>query len=184
MQQNVTLPKPWPDFLKAVDAELSREVSLHCIGGFVLAALYQIPRPTGDVDYIASHDAQEIERVAGQESALAKKFKLFFQGVGVAEFPYEYESRLMKLDLGLDKLQLWVMDPYDLLLTKMTRNNPKDREDAKFLIKKLDLEFASFENRFLDEMAGWIPNPDRHALTVKLWHEYFPKAKDEQVTAP
>jgi len=48
----LSLPKPWPDFLKAVDAQLSQEVNLHCLGGFVLTALYAVPRYTGDLDYI------------------------------------------------------------------------------------------------------------------------------------
>lgn len=182
MEQNVTLPKPWPGFLKAVDAELNRTVALHCIGGFVLAALYGVPRPTGDLDYIEvvpRGAAQEVERIAGRESPLAKKFKLFLQGVGIADPPDEYESRLTRLNLGLEKLQLWVLDPYDLLLSKMMRNSPKDREDAKYLINKLNLDFAAFEERFLTEMAPWIPNRDREALTVKLWREYFPKPPEE-----
>jgi len=48
----LSLPKPWPDFLKAVDSQLSQEVNLHCLGGFVLTALYAVPRYTGDLDYI------------------------------------------------------------------------------------------------------------------------------------
>jgi len=45
------LPSRWSAFLAEVDQHLETAVELHCLGGFVLAALYGLPRPTGDVDY-------------------------------------------------------------------------------------------------------------------------------------
>ena len=65
----LSLPKPWPDFLKEVDARLSQKVELQCIGGFVLTALYGIPRATADLDYIAAvpkQAAEELERNCGK----------------------------------------------------------------------------------------------------------------------
>lgn len=47
------LPQPWDTFLAAVDALLPDPVELHCLGGFVVAVRYHLPRPTGDLDYIA-----------------------------------------------------------------------------------------------------------------------------------
>jgi hypothetical protein len=76
--------------------------------------------------------------------------------------------------LNLQKLSLWVLEPYDLLLTKLARNSPKDREDAKFLIQKEKLEFTTFYARWQEEMAPWIANRERHELTTQLWKDYFP----------
>jgi len=175
---SITLDKPWPDFLKEVDSALARKVSLTCVGGFVLAALYGIPRYTGDVDYIEVMPADalsEVEEVAGRGSALAKKYRLCFQNVGgVTDLPEEYGSRVKELDLRLQKLSLRGLEPYDLLLSKLTRNSPKDREDAKFLVRKLRLTFATFYARWQHEMAPWVANRDRHELTVQLWKDYFP----------
>jgi|SRR5579864_1001835 len=174
----IELPKPWSDFLKEVDSALSGPVTLSCIGAFVLTALYGLPRPTGDIDYIDATPqgaANEINELGGADSALAKKYHVCFQNVGIADWPDEYKSRLEELKLNLDRLKLWVLEPYDLLLSKVPRNSPKDREDAKFLIRKLNLEFAVFDDRWEKEMAPWIPNRDRHELTVELWKEYFPK---------
>jgi hypothetical protein len=171
------LAKPWPDFLRGVDAALSRPVNLHCIGGFVLTALYEMPRATGDIDYIEvipSQAAQEVAAAGGPHSPLARKYRLALQKVGIADVPDGYPSRLEELDFGLRNLKLWVLQPYDLLLSKMPRNSPKDREDAKYLIQKLKLEFGPFYKRWKEEMAPWIANKDRHELTVQLWKEYFP----------
>jgi hypothetical protein len=86
---NLSLPKPWPAFLKEIDTQLSQEVNLHCLGGFVLTALYGLPRFTGDLDYIEVTPraaANELEHIAGRESALSKKYRLYLENVGIADF--------------------------------------------------------------------------------------------------
>jgi len=145
-------------------------------GGFVLAALYDLPRPTGDLDYISLHPygtQDELMHVAGLGSPLSKKYKLFFQRVGVAEVPYEYEERLEFLNLGLQKLKLFVLDPYDLILSKLCRDHPKDSHDVQHLIRKLDLSFDELYRRWSTEMTH-IANRSRHETTIRLWKEYFP----------
>lgn len=173
-----TLDKPWPDFLKDIDASLSQTVSLTCVGGFVLAAMYGIPRVTVDLDYIEViplEAMREIEAIAGGGSTLAKKHRLYIQAVGgVVDLPEDYASRVNELDLNLPKLRLFVLDPYDLLLSKLTRNSPKDREDVKYLIQKEKLRFAPFYSRWEKEMAVHVANRDGHELTTRLWKEYFP----------
>lgn len=173
--RNITLPEPWRTFLKEVDEALLQEVSLHCLGGFVLAALYDLPRPTADIDYILGHPHgidEELLSVAGLGSALSKKHKVFIQRVGVAEVPYEYEQRLEQLELGLKKLKLFVLDPYDIILSKICRDGPKDSHDAKHLIGKLGLRLEEFDRRWAQEMTH-IPNRSRHEITFVLWREYF-----------
>jgi hypothetical protein len=117
----------------------------------------------------------EIEKAGGTTSPLATKHHLRLQRVGVADYPDGYVSRLEELQLDLHNLKLWVLDPYDLLLSKLSRNSPKDREDAKYLLRKLNLEFATFNDRWQKEMAPWIANRERHETTVQLWKEYFGK---------
>lgn len=172
----LTLPKPWPAFLKEIDLQLSQEVKPLCLGGFVLSVVYGIPRFTGDLDYIEvvpRAAANELEEIAGRESALCKKYRLFVQNVGIADLPEDYESRVQALDLGLKKLQLYGLDPYDILLAKVTRNSPKDQGDAKFLIAKLGLDYKTFYDRWEKEPAPRVANGPRQDLTIELWKEYF-----------
>jgi len=68
------------------------------------------------------------------------------------------------------------LEPYDLLLSKVSRNSPKDQEDAKYLIPNLKLEFETFYERWQVEMAPWISNRERHELTMQPWKEYFSKS--------
>ncbi len=90
-----SLPPRWNAFLDEVDGQLDTSVALHCLGGFVLAAVHGLPRPTGDVDYIAAipFDAlAELEAIGGQGSALARKHGLCFQYVTVADVPEDYAA--------------------------------------------------------------------------------------------
>ncbi len=174
---DLTLPPPWPQFLAAVDRGLSHAVELHCAGGFVLTAVHGIPRTTADLDYISAIPRQateELDRIGGRDSDLAKKHKVFLQAVGgVGDYPENYEGRLTTLPLGLKKLTLRVLEPYDLLLSKLTRNSPKDMEDVRALVQKLKLEFDVLVERFHTEMS-WVARREWHEQTLNVaWKDYF-----------
>lgn len=178
MSSKVELPSPWSEFLSEVDKNLSKPAEIHCIGGFVLTFVHGAPRTTGDIDYltIAPNDASdEVENLAGHGSKLARKYGVYFHRVaGVTDLPEKYDERLVDLKLGLQNLSLKVLEAYDLVLSKLTRNSPKDREDVKYLAAKLKLSFALLYERFTNEMKPWVANSDRHELTLtNVWREYF-----------
>ena len=178
MPPNVRWFDPWPEFLKEVDQSLTQSVELHCSGGFVLTILYGVPRATNDLDYIdviplAAH--KEVEEIAGRESKLAKKHKIYFQfSGGVTDLPENYAERLVDLPVsGLTKLSLRGLESYDLALSKLTRNTAKDREDVKIVAGKLGLNYATLMKRFSGEMSH-IANFPRHENTLNsLWKDYF-----------
>lgn len=131
---NDDLPEPWASFLSELDKQLSGPTQLHCLGGFVLKTIYHLPRPTSDLDYIAVipyERWEELRRLAGRDSQLARKHRAWIEHVTVADVPEDYRDRLSEIAAGhFSKLRLWALDPYDLLLAKLTRNHPVDREDA------------------------------------------------------
>jgi hypothetical protein len=173
------LPPPWPAFLADLDQSLTEAVELHCVGGFVLTAVYGIPRVTNDLDCISviPHQATaELEQIAGEGSTLAKKHKVWLHVVGgISHYPEDYESRLTTLPLGLKKLTLRVFEPYDLLLAKLARNSDKDMEDVQALVRKLRLKFDVLMKRFETEMT--VPNRKWHEQTLNVvWKDYFDSA--------
>ena len=170
----ITLPDNWKAFLAEVDKALEEKFTLRCLGGFVLAALYGLPRPTGDVDYVEITPLdreRDLIAVAGQDSKLAKKYKLFIHRTGIAHYPYEFESRMIKLELDLQKLEMFLLGPYDLVLSKLCSDRPKDEEDAKFLIRKEALKWEDLSRIWESEMKSLVP--PRHTTTIKLAQEYF-----------
>jgi hypothetical protein len=174
-KQQITLPKEWKDFLADVDQALGQKFELRCVGGFVLAALYALPRPTADVDYVEITPLEseaDLTNIAGESSKLAKKHKLFIHRTTIAEYPYEFESRLQKLELGLQRLEMSVLGPYDLVLSKLCSDRTKDEEDAKYLIRKVGLNWEELLRIWESEMKSQVA--PRHATSIRLAREYFP----------
>lgn len=171
------LPAPWRNFLREVDAQLSNTIELHCLGGFVLTARYGLPRVTGDLDYISivpKNSNQVLEGVAGEGSKLAKKYKLHVQYVTVADVPENYEERLSQLFPGsFSHLKLFALEVHDLVLAKLVRNSPIDRDDAKFLAKAGWLDPGLLRERYERELRPNLANQERHDLILKLWLEAY-----------
>src|SRR6266850_608814 len=111
-----SIPEPWHSFLSDIDASLHEDVELHCLGGFVVTVLYDLARPTADVDVIAITPRSEIESLmslAGLGSGLHRKHNVYLQLVGVATVPESYEERLTEISPGrFNHLRLFALDSY------------------------------------------------------------------------
>ena len=167
------LPEPWKSFFSEIDAVLSEEVELHCLGGFVMTVLYGMERPTSDVDVlpIGSNSAFEsLIDLAGEGSKLHKKYKVYLQVVGVASVPDDYEGRLTEIaPATFRRLRLFALDPYDLALSKLERNTQRDRDDIRHLARTLPFDLDVLQERYQKELKPYLGNPDREDLTVALW---------------
>ena len=48
-----SVPEPWRSFLRELDEAVAEEVSLICMGGFVVTQLYGFSRSTADIDALS-----------------------------------------------------------------------------------------------------------------------------------
>src|SRR5687767_11802565 len=97
------IPEPWASFLIQVDNSLTRNVELHCFGGFVVTLFYGLARSTADIDIFQATDRRSIEELmsfAGKGSALHLKHKIYLDFVSVASVPEDYELRLTEMFPG------------------------------------------------------------------------------------
>ena len=85
--------------------------------------------------------------------------------------PYEYEERLVEVFAGLFRqLRLFVLDPYDLALSKVTRNASRDVEDVRHLARSLNLDLDLLERRYREELRPCATGqPESHDATIRLW---------------
>ena len=168
---------PWLGFLREVDRALTGPAEAHCLGGFVLAVLWELPRPTGDIDFIEvepADAASELLDIAGDGSELASRYKLHFHRVTVAEFPEDYASRLADISpRGFGRLRLMALEVHDLVLAKLGRNSPRDRSDVEFLARKGVLDRRLLESRFEAELRPYALNEARERMTLELWLAEF-----------
>jgi hypothetical protein len=86
----------------------------------------------------------------------------------------EYTPR-SELSAGIEPEWLGVkaLEVYDLLLSKLTRNSPKDIEDVQYVINREKLSFAKLRERF-EEMRPVTGDRRTHELTLELWKDFFP----------
>jgi len=179
------MPEPWFSFLSAIDRAATAPISLQCIGGFAVSLHYGLSRPTGDIDVIEVTPSEAkpwLSRTGGEGSALHKKHKVYVQIVTVASVPYSYEERLTEIFRDeFQKLRLFVLDPYDLVLSKLTRNVEVDVEDVKHLVRSQKLHLALLEARYNEELRPYLTGPvERHDLTMQLWLAAFREERGGQ----
>jgi uncharacterized nucleotidyltransferase DUF6036 len=171
--QNVAIPSPWAEFLRELDALLPNQTNLNCLGGFVLNLHYALQLPTGDMDYYSIMPVEcesNLLTLAGEDSALARKHKLRVHRVTINTMPESWEDRLVEMFPGqFQKLRLYAPDPYDLILSKLERNSPKDRDDVAYLAETCHLRPEALRDRYEKEMRPYLANEARHDLTLNLW---------------
>jgi len=172
------IPNPWRAFLDDVDREIPGEIALHCLGGFIAALYSDLPRPTNDLAYVdvVPHDAMELlQRIAGADSALAKKHRVHLQPVGVAGLPDSYAERLTEISpMSLRRLRLFALEPHDLALSKLARNSPVDRSDVAQLAKAVPLDPRILRARYRAELRPIIiGDSERHDRTLEMWIEAY-----------
>ncbi len=168
-------PEPWNSFLTKIDGSFNHPVVLHCIGGFAIAMLYGLPRPTVDVDCLTVSPVEEIaplQSLAGKGSALHKQYGVYVQHVGIVTVPENYEDRLIVMfPTAFRRLLLLGLEAHDLALSKLERNSARDREDIKYLARAAPLDLSVLENRYRSELRPYLANMERHDLTLRLWLE-------------
>ena len=149
-------PEPWLSFLRELDSIIPESCKLPCFGGFAVTEVYGISRATSDIDVLDVAPPRVVNFLmerAGRGSELHRCFGVYFDVVGVASAPYEYESRLRPLFQGaFQHLELFVMDPYDVALTKLKRDSDKDVQDVMQLAEAVPFDLVLFEKRFIEEL--------------------------------
>lgn len=170
-----SIREPWKSFFTEIDNSLEEEIVLHCLGGVCNDNALRLDRPTADVDVLPAGSNAATESLiglAGLGSTLHKKFRVYFQVVGVAQVPINYEDRVMEMFANTFKhLRLFALDPYDLALSKIERNTQRDRDDVKHLARAVHLELDVLKERYQKELRPNLGNPEREDLTLKLWIE-------------
>ena len=146
------VPEPWRSFLAEIDTASPTPIEMHCIGGFAVTLHYALTRATGDIDVwhvIPANAAGWLVSVAGEGSALHKKYGVYLQIATAATLPENYAVRLTEVFAGeFHKLRLLVVDPYDLALSKLERNSEVDIEDVKHLARVTNFDLDVLAERY------------------------------------
>ncbi|HVP47151.1 MAG TPA: DUF6036 family nucleotidyltransferase [Bryobacteraceae bacterium] len=183
-------PDPWHSFLAEVDSKLDDMVHLACIGGFVLTVHYGLDRQTSDIDFLAVGMPRALiallEKLAGKESSLRKKYGVYLDpvGPGIVDLPCDYRTRLDELFLSTySHLRLQALDPYDLLLSRLKRNDKRDRDDVEHLAVKVPLESGALRQRYERELQPHLYRHEQFDERVEQWAEMIDRVREMTVPA-
>ncbi|MFH1437756.1 MAG: DUF6036 family nucleotidyltransferase [Pseudomonadota bacterium] len=150
-------------FLTALDKQLDKRLDFILIGGSAAALAYGVQRTTCDVDtwseWVRDFD-EEISRTRAVSG-----LPIPVEYAVVADAPYEFESRLEKMDIaGLGKLTILVPEKHDLVLMKMIRGYEHDIETAVEIHSKHGLDFEMLITRYISEMGHVIGDKRKRDL--------------------
>ena len=173
---HTTLPEPWLSFLRELDPVAGEPTKSPCIGGFAVTQHYGSARTTVDLDVIDVAPIASRNRLleaGGKGSSLARKHRVYLDFVGIAQVPYEYEERLVPIYEGLfENIHLFVMDPYDIALCKLKRDNDRDFQDMLFLARTTPFDLEVFEQRYREELRPYLFGSISEAdFTFARWME-------------
>ena len=156
------------EFLKAIDSYLERSTNMLIIGGTAAALAYKVTRRTSDIDTLSS--IGELKD-AIDKAELKQNLNIPIEQVSVADFPYNFEDRLINYDIKSKYLQIQVPEIHDLILMKVLRGYEHDMEAIKEMVDKNKVSKAILEDRFRDEMTHVIGDPNKLKLNLKVMLE-------------
>jgi hypothetical protein len=173
MPDNV-IEKPWLSLLQEIDDSLESSISFHCFGAFAITVQFGLPRETSDVDVISGIVREhygELVDLAGKNSPLYKKHSVYLDVVGsIATIPDNYEDRLIPIITPFKWIRFYVMEVHDIVLTKISRDQPKDIQDVEHLAKTVSLDTKLLRRRFKSELQhNIIGPPERAEQTLEYW---------------
>jgi hypothetical protein len=165
-------------FLTAVDAALPTRVFVILIGGGAAALGYGVRSATKDLDTLT-----ELGRLTGaiRIARLRTGLDIPMEPTSVADLPYEFESRLVRILPALRQLEIFVPEAHDLALSKLVRGHAGDLAALEELHARHPLSFETLVTRYREEMTHAIG--DRARLDQNLLvavHLLFGELKREQ----
>jgi hypothetical protein len=167
-------------FLEAVDRHLQAPARLVIIGGSAAALAFGVASTTEDIDTenrVTDDVRQAIERAADETRLAIPVTK-----AGIAEYPFEYESRLEPQLPHLTNLRIWTLERHDLALSKALRGDEHDFQQIREIHAKAPLDFTTIVERFKTEMKYANGDPRRiRSLFLEMIASVFGELK--RVTA-
>ncbi len=156
----ITNLKDLENFLQLL-ADLDREIELFAIGGTALV-LKNIKESTKDIDFLTTSDYEEIKKLftlAGlKEKSSSKVCNIWhLENTRIDIFYDEFIlgtplpddwKKLSEHIKNISKIRLYVLNWYDIIITKIARSESRDIDDAIKIIKTQKIDFGKLKKRY------------------------------------
>lgn len=133
-----TKPEEVRQYLRELGTHIARPLPLYVGGSIALILTGQLSRRTDDLDVV-----DEVPEVLRNQHDLLAGLRTRY-GLGLTHFqshylPCGWEQRLHSLG-AFGNLQVFLVDVYDVFLSKLFSKREKDRDDLRYVSPQLDKE--------------------------------------------
>ena len=157
------------ELFRNLGTKIRRPVTLFVGGSIALIMPGLLERVTDDIDVV-----DELPKEIRAQHALLDQFPKLY-GLQLGHFqshylPSGWDKRLHYLDTFAD-LKVYLVDPYDVFLSKLTSIRTKDMADMRTLVPQLDKE--TLVQRLKGTTAAMLSAQDLRERAEKNWYILF-----------
>ncbi len=158
-------------FLHDIDAQLNlkKTYSLYLLGGSALLLYYGSHRSTVDIDLVSSDEAKDILKIAGRNSKLSKEHNGLYVDVpadGMYLISENFEEEAREFKESFKNIRVYVLDPYTLIISKISRLENKDFQDIEFLFTTQKLSLAILEKKYKQAVTTFAEEIDTYHFSL------------------
>lgn len=154
--------KDMETFLQLI-ADLNRDIELFAMGGTAMI-LKNIKESTKDIDFLTTLKYEELKKMfklAGLKEKSSSRIcniwylnntriDIFYDAfiLGTA-LPNDWKE-LSEHVRSIGKLKLYILNWYDIIITKIARSEPRDIEDIIAIIRTQKIDFGKLKKRYYE----------------------------------
>jgi hypothetical protein len=167
-----TDPEDIRQFFRDLSVRVQRPLRLYVGGSAALILPGLLSRNTSDIDVVDEVPSE----LRSQHQLLAQLKKRY--GLELAHFqshylPSGWDQRLHSIE-PFGRIQVYLVDAYDVFLSKLFSIREKDLDDMRVLAKQLDK--AILARRLLDTTQSALAAPDLRQRAVDNWYILYGEA--------
>ncbi|MFC1733350.1 DUF6036 family nucleotidyltransferase [candidate division KSB1 bacterium] len=147
------------DFLKKLDKMLKDKATILAVGGTAMV-LMDLKESTIDVDFCIDNK-KNYDVIKKTRIRSPFKVDLFHSGyIFTLQLPEDYIRRARPYKTTLKNINLKILSPIDIIITKGSRLNQRDVEDIKLIISRKKINKDDIRKRFSEVKGSW-PGSDK-----------------------
>ena len=167
-----TRPETIRQFLRELGGHVHKSLILHVGGSAALILPGLLVRKTDDVDVVNEVPA-ELRSQPAVLDRLAERYGLHVRHFQSHYLPDGWENRLHSLGAH-GQVNVFLVDPYDVFLSKLNSAREKDRDDLRVLAPQLDRDVLT--RRLHDTMTRLLAEDQLRQNAEQNWYIIFGEA--------
>jgi hypothetical protein len=182
--------KTLTEFILEFDKHLSRRMRIIAVGGTALTLLGK-KASTKDIDFcfVQDSDKKSFVKIARRLGYISESARLVCRDLTIdvysngyifcVQLPSDYAANAVKIR-EMQKIDLFALSPLDLIITKASRFNDRDKEDILTIIDAYDVSLQELVSRWISTMENSLVRDAKEHLGVLL-NIFEERGKKDQV---